>query len=187
MAPHIGTKDILWYESLESTNSELRKRVGSLDNLSIVAAKSQTSGRGQGDHKWFSTPDTNLTFSILLKFKPGELKAVDEQIINSFATPSIRSFLAEEGVESWVKQPNDIYVGDRKICGILVETVLEGPWVIYSIVGIGLNINQENFPDDLPNPISLFQLTGKKYPLEQTLERIHDLCKKNWDIVFRHS
>lgn len=180
-------KDIIWYESLESTNSELRKQVESLDNLSIIAAKRQTSGRGQGDHKWFSSPGTNLTFSILLKFAPGELKATDEQIINSFATPTIRAFLAEKGVESRVKLPNDIYVGDRKICGILVENVLEGPWVTCSIVGIGLNINQEQFPSDLPNPVSLFQLTGKKYPLEQALERIHILCKKNWDIVFRHS
>ena len=180
-------KDIIWYESLESTNSELRKQIESLDNLSIIAAKRQTSGRGQGDHKWFSSPETNLTFSILLKFAPGELKATDEQIINSFATPSIRSFLTEEGIESRVKLPNDIYVGDRKICGILVENVVEGPWVIYSIVGIGLNINQEQFPSDLPNPVYLFQLTGKKYPLEQTLERIHILCKKNWDMVFRHS
>lgn len=185
MRPFHAGSHILWYDSLESTNSELRKQVAELDNLSIVAAKSQTKGRGQGDHVWFSDPDTNLTFSLLLKFEPGELKATKEQIINNFITPSITGFLEEEGVKAHIKLPNDIYVIDKKICGILVENVLEGPWVIYSIVGVGININQETFPDYLPNPVSLTQLTGKKYPLEQTLERILEYCKKNWDLVFR--
>lgn len=181
----ISSKDgIFWYECLGSTNSELKSRISEFDNLSIIAAKSQPAGRGQGTHTWFSSPGKNLTFSVLLRFEPGMLAARDEQIINRFATPVICSFLKEEGVTAWVKQPNDIWVKDKKICGILVENVLEGKWVRESVVGIGLNINEKDFPAELPNPVSLYQLTGKEYPLEETLERIHDLCKKNWKNVF---
>lgn len=185
MRPFPSPAHIIWYNCLDSTNKELRRHIGELDNLSIIAAKSQTAGRGQGDHTWFSSPDTNLLFSILLEFPEGSLKATREQIINDFITPAVCSFLKEESVNAWVKQPNDIYVEDRKICGILVENILEGAFVKYSIVGVGLNINQETFPEELPNPVSLYQLTGKKYPLEHTLERISDLCKKNWIEVFR--
>lgn len=186
MEPISSYGGIFWHESLKSTNNELKTRLHEFDNLSIIAAKSQVEGRGQGDHTWFSSPGKNLTFSVLLCFEPGMLAARDEQIINTFATPVICEFLSREGISAWVKQPNDIWVEDKKICGILVENVLEGKWVRYSVVGMGLNINEETFPDDLPNPVSLFQLTGKKYPLEETLERIHELCKKNWEKVFMH-
>ncbi|MBP9997693.1 MAG: biotin--[acetyl-CoA-carboxylase] ligase [Bacteroidales bacterium] len=186
MEPIISNDGIFWYECLNSTNTELKNRLQEFDNLSIVAAKSQPAGRGQGDHTWFSSPGKNLTFSILLRFEPGMLAARDEQIINTFATPTICEFLEEEGVHAWVKQPNDIWVEDKKICGILVENVLDGKWVKESVVGMGLNINEEEFPKELPNPVSLYQLTGKKYPLEETLERIHQICKKNWIKVFMH-
>lgn len=184
MAPIDNVPSILWLDSVDSTNNAVRQRLASLDNLSIIAAKSQTAGRGQGDHVWFSTPGLNLTFSVRLKFAPGMLRAVDERIINSFVTPAMIEFLAEEGVEAHVKFPNDIWVADRKICGILVENILDGPFVSDSIVGIGLNLNEESFPSELPNPVSLRQLTGKEYPPERTLERISMICKKNWDRVF---
>ena len=181
MAPTHTRADIFWYESLDSTNDELRRRIAGLDNLSIIASKSQTAGRGQGDHKWHSEPGSNLTFSLLLKFGDGaRLKASGLQLLNDFITKVLLEFLSEEGVEAWVKLPNDIWVGSRKICGILIENQLKGAEIESSIIGIGLDLNQCEWPSDLPNPVSLKELTGKEYPPEQVLERISDLCKKNW-------
>lgn len=181
MTPTHTRAKIMWCESTDSTNSELRRHLGKLDNLSIIAAKRQTAGRGQGDHTWSSEPGQNLTFSILLRFSDSApLHVKDLQEINVYITSVLLEFLQEEGVTAWVKLPNDIWVEDRKICGILIENQLDGKDVAAAIVGIGLDLNQCEWPDNLPNPVSLKQLTGKEYPLEQTLERISDLCKKNW-------
>ncbi len=181
MTPSSTHGSIIWLDSTDSTNSEVRRHIQALDNLSIIAAKSQSEGRGQGDHKWSSRPGENLTFSILLTFGRGEMPASRQQVINSFITPVIQELLQEEGIISWVKQPNDIWVGDRKICGILIENVVMGKDITHTIIGVGLNLNQTDWPLDLPNPVSLRELTQKQYPLGQTLERIALLCKKNWE------
>lgn len=170
MAPFHAHAHIIWFESLDSTNRELRRRIDACDNLSIVAARTQTAGRGQGSHKWSSRPGENLTFSLLLRFGKGLLHARDEQIINDWITPVITDFLAGEGVEAWVKKPNDIWVNDKKIAGILIENILDGEYVSESIVGIGFNLNQTDWSEDLPNPVSLSQLTGKEYSPEAVLE-----------------
>ena len=114
-----------------------------LANLSVIAARFQTAGRGQGTHTWLSPKDENLTFSILIRF--GEdgvpvLPATEAVRISYIATLSIRDFLLDEGIESRIKWPNDIWVEDRKICGMLIENILDGPNVGCSIIGIGINI-----------------------------------------------
>lgn len=183
MSPTHTRVNIIWRESVDSTNDELRRHIDELDNLSIIASKSQTAGRGQGDHTWHSVPGQNLTFSLLLKFGGNaRLKASGLKLLNDYITTVLLEFLREEGVEAWVKLPNDIWVGDRKICGILIENQLTGNEILSSIIGIGFDLNQCEWPEDLPNPVSLKELTGKEYPPEQTLERISILCKKNWSM-----
>lgn len=177
----------IWMDIVDSTNSETRRRIGGLGNLSVVAASRQTSGRGQGDHVWLSESGLNLTFSILLRFPGDGLPVGRLQLINDFITSSILDFLGEESVPARVKLPNDIWVGDKKICGILIENILDGSFVRESIVGVGLNLNQTQWPESLPNPVSLKELTGKEYPPEAALERISDFCKKNWRECFMRS
>ncbi len=165
--------DIRWYDTVESTNDEARKAVGGLDNLSVVAARCQTAGRGQGDHKWHSRPGENLTFSVVLKFGGdglAPLAARDMLLITEAVTLALRRYLLRKRVSARIKWPNDIYVGDSKICGILIENILHGPEVSSSIVGIGLNLNQTEFPPDLPNPVSLSLLTGRNYDPGEELE-----------------
>ncbi len=165
--------DIRWYDTVESTNDEARKAVGGLDNLSVIAAGCQTAGRGQGDHKWHSRPWENLTFSVVMKFGEGglaPLAARDMLLITETVTLALRRYLLRKRVSARIKWPNDIYVGDRKICGILIENILHGPEVSSSIVGIGLNLNQTEFPPDLPNPVSLSLLTGRSYDPVKELE-----------------
>ena len=166
---------IIWLDSAKSTNSELRMRLGELDNLSVIAAVEQTAGRGQGSHTWYSSPRTNLTFSILYRFPEdgqGLLKVADMLLVTQITTLGIRDYLLCKGITARIKWPNDIWVGDRKICGILIENILDGDRIEASIVGIGLDVNEETWPEELPNPVSMKQLTGIHYELVSELEKL---------------
>ena len=181
MEPTDRGDSILWLESADSTNSELRKRMAACDNLSIVAARSQTAGRGQGDHRWHSSPGQNLTFSILYRFEgPCRLAASDALLITQVTTLALRDYLLAHGVEARIKWPNDIWVGDRKICGILIENILEGASVLAGIVGIGLNLNETDWPAELPNPVSLRELTGCSYDPEEELRVLQDGLRRRF-------
>ena len=145
--------DIIWLEETDSTNRYARRHISGLDNMSVIATKMQTSGKGQGEHTWHSEPEKNLLISIVLK-EPHVLPS-DQVIISDIAAESVKELLMAHGIEAWIKPPNDIWVRDKKICGILIEHSLKGNRISWSIIGIGLNVNQSSFPDDLPNPTSM--------------------------------
>ena len=154
--------DIIWLKSVDSTNEECRRRISDMDNLSVVSAVSQTSGRGQQGNTWSSEPGENLTFSIVLKFPVNSLAgdmepmmAYDQFVLSAITSLSTVDLLAEHGIQAKIKWPNDVYVGERKICGILIENSIRGEWLSHSIIGIGLNINQRNFDVTLQNPTSM--------------------------------
>ena len=177
MTPTKSQAKIIWLETAESTNKTLRESIPTSDNLSVIAAREQTAGRGQGAHTWFSSPGKNLTFSML--YKPGRLN-VDEMIVITCATTlGIRDYLLEKGVEARIKWPNDIWVGDKKICGILIENILDGSFIRDSIIGIGFNLNEDKWPEDLPNPVSLHNLTGKEYSTDAELVLLtNKICRR---------
>ena len=152
--------DIMWFKSVDSTNEEVRRRISEIDNLSVLSAYEQTSGRGQRGNTWTSNAGENLLFSVVLKFSPeysglGGLDARDQFVLNEIAALSVVDFLRSHGIHAQIKWPNDIYVDSRKICGILIENSLRGNRLSSSIIGIGLNINQRNFDINLPNPTSM--------------------------------
>ena len=182
--------DIIWLESADSTNDECRRRIYDIDNLSVVAALSQTSGKGQRYNRWISSPGENLTFSVALKFPSGDgmrakssdlepMHAYDQFVLSEIASLAVVDLLAEHGIEAEIKWPNDIYVGKKKICGILIENSLRGEWIQYSIIGIGLNVNQRNFDVTLPNPTSMVLLQDSlpDYGLRELLEGFMDIFK----------
>ena len=167
----------MWLDTVDSTNRAVREAISRLDNLSVVAAHGQTAGRGQGTHTWHSLPGQNLTFSLL--FRPNNLETDDIILITCGTTLGIRDYLLGQGVPSRIKWPNDIWVGERKICGILIENRLDGKRVTESIIGIGLNINQTDWPADLPNPVSLKEITGKDYDLDAELPSLAEkICRR---------
>ena len=156
--------DIIWLNTIDSTNDEAKRHISELDNLSVLSALSQTKGRGQRENAWLSEPGENLLFSIVLKYASPEkemssglpsIKACDQVIISNIAAHSVINLLAAHNIEARIKLPNDIYVGDKKISGILIEHTVCGKWLTSSIIGIGLNVNQKDFDASLPNPTSM--------------------------------
>ena len=184
--------DIIWLKSVDSTNQECRRRISDMDNLSVVSALSQTDGRGQRDNIWLSSPGENLTFSIVLKFQSpataGEglepMQAYDQAVISELTSLCVVELLSIHGIQAKIKRPNDIYVGEKKICGMLIENALRGDWISYSIIGIGLNVNQRNFDVTLPNPTSMALLsseTDSTYNLEVLLEEFMEIFRQYLD------
>lgn len=145
--------DIIWLDKAESSNDEARKAIDTLDNLSVVAVRCQTAGRGQGTNSWESAPGENLTFSVVLKDL--DISPKEQIAISQITALSVVDFLSKHGIEAKIKLPNDIYVRSKKICGILIENSLCGNKIKWSIVGIGINVNQTIFPSSLPNPTSI--------------------------------
>lgn len=165
----------MWFDTLDSTNDEARRRMNDIDNLSVLSAENQTAGRGQRGNTWKSSAGENLMFSVVLKFREQSLQAYDQFAVSEIAALSVVDFLSEYGIVAQIKWPNDIYAGTRKICGILVENAVRGEWLASSIVGIGLNVNQRNFDVSLPNPTSMAQCTSTSYDTHELLERFMDI------------
>lgn len=167
------TPSILWLDECASTNVEL-DAMPDAPAGTVVSARSQTAGRGQRGASWEAEPGKNLTFSQL--FRPESLPAQRQfelsMLVSLAIADTVDELIADAGLTAKIKWPNDIYVGDRKICGILIENKLFGAHIDRSIAGIGLNINQKEFISDAPNPVSTSQITGQETPLEPLLERL---------------
>lgn len=173
--------DIIWLDSTDSTNNEARRRIADIDNLSVTAALSQTAGKGQRGNTWTSEAGMNLLFSVALKFGSGsvpQFQAYDQFAINELAALTVTDFLAGFGIKAKIKWPNDVYAGNRKICGILAENSISGGSIAWSIVGIGININQTSFPDCAGNPTSVAAETGCEYEIRGCLENFMDIFKE---------
>jgi BirA family biotin operon repressor/biotin-[acetyl-CoA-carboxylase] ligase len=154
--------DIIWLERVDSTSDEARRHISEIDNLSVVSALEQTKGRGQRGNRWSSQPGENLTFSLVVK--DFRIKANEQSAISQATALSLVDLLSRHEIKARIKWPNDIYAGDEKICGILIENSLKGSEIDWSIIGIGLNVNQTAFPEDLPNPTSMKLCTGNSNP-----------------------
>jgi BirA family biotin operon repressor/biotin-[acetyl-CoA-carboxylase] ligase len=179
----IGSK-ILFFKDLPSTNTfaaSLLKK----DNLpegTIVYTNHQSAGRGYSGNKWESDDGNNLLFSLILY--PAFIRPEDEFIISMAISLGICDFLQRTIPQCSIKWPNDIYVNNDKIAGILIDGTLAGNKIEYVVVGIGLNVNQEKFPESIPNPVSMRMLTGRKHDLPGSLELIAtDLDKRYKQLI----
>lgn len=162
---------IRWLDTCRSTNAEAAAGAASLDHGDVIATREQTAGRGQRGNSWEAEPGRNLTFSMLLR--PTALLPSRQFEISMAVSLAIVGVLDRHlpvGMKAKIKWPNDIYVGDRKICGILIEHSLLGTSIEHTVVGVGVNVNQLRFESDAPNPVSLVQLLGRETPLEPLLE-----------------
>ena len=166
---------ITHFKTLESTNQYLQNLLNEGVDIvnNVVVTDFQTSGKGQGKNVWQSENGKNLLFSIALdmSFLKAENQFLLTQIVSVTMIDVLKKYLPEESL--FIKWPNDIYFNDKKIAGILIKNEIKGMMMGTSIIGIGLNVNQTSFDENLPNPISMKMITGKEYNLETLL---NDIC-----------
>lgn len=159
---------IEWVDEVDSTNSELMRRVGAepeaVPSGLLLAARMQTSGRGRHQRKWMAEPGRNLLFSFFLKT---DAALMEVPSLTMAVAMGIDDALQDLGVDSFLKWPNDVLVGGRKICGILSEGV-PGQGVV---VGVGLNVNMsaEALAQIDQPATSLMAETGREHPLDEVL------------------
>ena len=151
------------YDTLDSTNKEAQRLLAQgvgINGLTLFA-KHQTDGRGQLNRAWISAPDSHMAMSII--YQPSNLSISELPGLGMKISMGIVNALTsiDPSIHPLIKWPNDIYVESKKLCGILIENALSSGRVQHSIIGIGMNINEKKFPDEIPNAISLCMLTGK--------------------------
>ena len=156
------------FDTLGSSNDEACKP--QYVEGDIILAQCQTAGRGQRGHTWESREGENLTLSLLLE--PQFLPPSEQFLISECVALGVCDALLHYGIEAQIKWTNDIYIGDRKLAGILIEHKLQGSALARTVAGIGLNVNQKAFSDDLPNPISMAQATGREFDREEVLQTV---------------
>lgn len=147
---------IIHLDTVGSTSSYLASLGSEAAHGTVVMAREQTAGRGQRGNSWEAEPGMNITLSLMLH--PEGLPPARQFVISRAVSLAIVGMLDKYVDDVTIKWPNDIYVGDRKICGILIENTITGSTINRCIVGIGLNVNQTEFRSDAPNPVSLCQL-----------------------------
>lgn len=167
---------IIHIPETDSTNRYLRELKAEGDVL--VQTDYQTAGRGCGTNRWESERGQNLLFSLLIH--PKQVPASKQFLISMVTANSISKVVSKYVENVSVKWPNDIYAGDRKICGILIQNTLQGGTIKDSVIGVGLNVNQLRFVSDAPNPVSLANLTGRTFDREQLLHELLEAFEAEW-------
>lgn len=137
----------------------------------IVWAERQTAGRGQRGHTWTSPEGENLTFTLVLE--PRFLPVGEQFLLSEAIALALTDTFADFGIETRIKWTNDIYAGDRKLVGMLIEHNYSGRTLARSIAGIGINVNQTVFDPTLPNPVSMAAAAGRTFDRRQVLDTFH--------------
>lgn len=178
----IGSK-IIELPRVDSTNDYAATLIskGKPAEGTVIWALEQFQGRGQNGNHWYSESGRNLTFTVILT--PRFLPPDRQFLLNKAISLGVLDFAGLSGLchpVSSIKWPNDIYIGIRKLGGILINHRIMGESLDSSIIGIGININQEIFHDDLPNPVSMKQITGKETDLGAALDQLCSQLDKRY-------
>lgn len=165
---------IIKLENIGSTNlhSQDLLSAGKVMETTVVYSLSQTKGRGMGKNVWLSEDNKNLTFSLIVF---PDLKAESHFSLSMIVSLAICEYLILKGVEAKIKWPNDIWVQNKKLAGILIENSIMGDRIKSSVIGVGLNLNQTIFPVEVPNPVSLSQLTNSTYDIDNEIVTLANL------------
>ena len=172
-------KNLVYVPECHSTNtlaSELSQHISTTEGT-VVITDNQTMGRGQRGNWWLSDPHKNLTFSLILK--PTFLKPIDQFNLTIAISLALRDFLTHrvQGVIK-IKWPNDILVNDKKVCGLLIENTLSGEMIQCSVVGIGLNVNQDSFI--IESASSMKAATGHDFNLSDEILMLFEFLERRY-------
>lgn len=175
--------NIIKLDAIASTNTYLREMLTTcdLENFTTIVAENQFAGKGQRGTIWLSEAGSNLTFSVLMKSKPEAIASVFD--LNAMIALCVATTLKKiTYLPFFIKWPNDILSANKKICGILVENIIRANGEIFSIVGIGVNVNQCHFPEG-SNGSSLALLTGAKKEKDDILQALLDALKEGYNAL----
>lgn len=168
-------QNIIELESIDSTNNYLSKLISTTNvpNGTVILARNQTNGRGQRTNKWDSEAGKNIALSLFLTFNKLEIK--DNFYVSMMTANAIHQFIKSYVEDVTIKWPNDLLIDFEKICGILIENTVQGKLVKQSIIGIGMNVNQEQFDSGF-KATSLKNINNKTYDiLTLSKELLHHL------------
>lgn len=173
------------HEKVSSTNAVavLKIRNEKPCEGTIVTALFQEKGRGQMGNAWESEAGKNLLMSVILY--PEMIIAENQFILSKMVSVAVYDLIRNETSDVKIKWPNDIYVKDDKIAGILIENAVLGNAISSCIAGIGLNVNQKKFISGAPNPVSLSIVTGKNYECQQLLEDLAHLLDERYNMIMQ--
>lgn len=167
-------QNLVSLKEVDSTNTFLKNSLSNSKPVpegTVIMAEDQFAGRGQRDNTWHAEAGKNLTFSILLN--PTFLSAQQQfdltRAVSMGVYDALYPLLRDKLKIKW---PNDIYYGDSKLGGMLIENILQGTQIKHSVIGIGLNVNQENFPPEAVNPTSIRKILQRDYELKNILAEI---------------
>lgn len=149
----------LYFEHIDSTNKYAKEQSDRLE-AAVIVAENQYSGVGKNSSHWWSSPYSSILATLVLTIK---LEPAETLIYPLLVGAVIREALAERGIDAKVKWPNDVYIGDKKLAGILCETIIEDGKVAKLIIGFGINVNQSNEEMILYDMTSLYGYKGIKY------------------------
>ncbi len=171
--------EIIHFDTVESTHLMLQQMAaaGDLACGKGLAADYQTGGKGQGDNHWHSKAGLNILMSFC--WCPANFPAARQFGISMAVSLALVHLMDQHNIpETSIKWPNDIWSGQRKIAGVLVSNTVAGGNIQQSIISIGLNVNQLSFPFNLPNPVSMYNLTGIAYSRQLLMHRLVQLLNE---------
>ena len=168
--------NIIVLQETTSTNDFLKRMASTLDSGTLIRAYNQTAGRGQKGNSWEAEPGKNITFSLLIKKPKVDVK--EQFYISEAVSLAIVDALEKYAYGFKIKWPNDIYYGDYKIGGILIENSLDSDGIDYTVIGVGVNINQQAFISGAPNPASLTRITGDFYEIGKITEEFGEMVER---------
>jgi BirA family biotin operon repressor/biotin-[acetyl-CoA-carboxylase] ligase len=167
-------QNFITLKEVDSTNNFLKELLSNSKPLmegTVIMAENQYAGRGQQQNGWHAEPGKNLTFSILLK--PGFLRLADQfDLTRAISLGVFEALWPLLGDKLKIKWPNDVYYDDQKLGGMLIENLVQGGQIKNSIIGIGLNVNQHDFPTAVSNATSVKQILHADYDLKTLLSEI---------------
>ena len=180
----IGT-NVRRCEKVSSTNTVAAAMLNGQEPAegTVITASFQESGKGQPGNSWESEPGKNLLMSVILY--PVMVSPAEQFIISRMISLAVHDLVAGHSQAARIKWPNDIYVGDDKIAGILIENSIMGDTLATTVAGIGLNVNQEIFRSGAPNPVSLRQVTGRELDLGAVTGDLIAALDRRYDMVIR--
>lgn len=178
------TRKIIKLSEVDSTNNFLRCYQDNGDEeLVVVVADYQTAGKGQGTHSWESEKGKNLLFSMIVH--PYWIPVRSQFLLSMAGALALKDALANYVDNISLKWPNDVYWKDKKISGTLIETSVDSKGIKTCIFGIGVNVNQEKFESDAPNPVSLFQILGHEIDRDELLHRFLEAFESYYELLRR--